>query len=96
MSKLIALIVLVAAGLHGYFYLQYKTVDACQVSAIRLKNEVLGTMQLPPALNPAGAEGDVVKTIANSIREKSGIAECYRGAVFAPDAKAIGIPLLRG
>jgi hypothetical protein len=94
MSKIITLIVLAVIGLHGYFYLQYKTVDACEVSAIRLKNEVLGSMQLPPALNPAGAEADIIKTIADSIRQKSGLAECYRGSVFAPDAKAIGIPLL--
>jgi len=93
MLRLLSLLVLAALALHGYFYVQYKTFDACEVSAIRLKADVFGTLPLPADLLGTDVNGDVIKAIADRIRTRSGYGECYRGALFAPDAKAIGVSL---
>jgi hypothetical protein len=80
MRNLIALILLIAAAVHGYFYVSYGTADPCKAAAIRIVNQ--------PSSEAGKALGQLMAGPVETRLRAKGALTCYQ-AMFDESPEAL-------
>ncbi len=81
MKNFITLVLLAAILVHGYFYLNFGTFDACKAAAIRLINQ--------QSSEAGRALGSLVAGPIEARFRARGVVSCYRAAVLGEDPTAL-------
>jgi hypothetical protein len=81
MKSLVSLVILAAILVHGYFYLNFGTFDACKAAAIRMISQ--------PASEAGRALGSLVAGPIESRFRAKGVVTCYRAAVLGEDPNVL-------
>lgn len=77
LKRILGLLVIALAGLHGFFYLSYGTLDPCKAAAHRVVDQ-----------QQSGAVRDLGRVFSGqleSVIRSKGALECYRIAVAGED-----------
>ena len=84
LKGLIFLLVVAVAGVHGYFYSQYSTANACTAAVERIKKDLkegnIGEQILGLGIL-LGQEMGMQENLEGELRKK-GVSECYKVALF--------------
>lgn len=72
MKNLILLVLLILAGVHGYFYVTYGTLDPCKAAAHRMANL--------PSSEAGKTLGQLVAGPIETRLRSKGVLTCYRAA----------------
>jgi len=81
LKNLLAILIAVAALVHGYFYLSFGTFDACKAAAFRMINQQTS--------EAARGLGQLVAGPIESRFRSRGVVTCYRAAVLGEDAEVL-------